>query len=117
MINLCQLAEAQTVYSERSPYVEVPTLQNSTQVIFDQVFIDLYRKALSTDCVDDMSEWELQFLYEFIDYQNGIYDDKFVQALDLWTMNELNCIPNPTIGQCDGIDFTYVKCDGSNITV
>lgn len=94
------IEELQTIYSERDPYSEETRLDNAGLVVFDPLYIDLVVKAFDTDCVAEMSEDELDLLYKFIDYENGTYDDKYVQALDVWLVNMANNIENPTIEGC-----------------
>lgn len=95
------IAQLQTIYSERDPYSEETRLDNAGLVVFDPIFIDLVILAFSTDCVAQMSEDELDLLYKFIDYENAIYDDKYVQALDIWLTNITNSVENPTIQGCN----------------
>jgi len=116
-MDACQFEQLQGVYSERDPYIEEVRLDDAGIVIFDETFIGLLRKGFSTNCVIDMSEDEQQLLFEFIDYQNGTYDDKYVTALDQWLVNLVNCTPNPVIAGCSGTSFSYTDCDGNLITV
>lgn len=111
------IAELQEIYSERDPYIEEVRLDNSGVVIFDSVFINLLRKGLATNCISDMSSDELDFLYEFIAYENGTYEDKYVIALDQWLINLVNCNPNPVIAGCSGTSFSYTDCSGNLISV
>lgn len=94
------IAELQTIYSERDPYVEEVRLDNAGLVVFDSVFIDLVVQGFTTDCVQEMSEDELDLLYKFIEYEDGLYDDKYVQALDVWLVNLVNGVDNPVIEGC-----------------
>ncbi len=100
MIGLCALADAQTVYSERDPYVEESRLDDASKVIFDDTFIDLLIKGFTTDCINEMSEDEQALLFEFIDYEDGLYTDKYVIALDSWLINMVNGVDNPKIEGC-----------------
>ena len=109
--------ELQGIYSERDPFIEEARLDDAGVVIFDGRFIDLLRKGLSTNCISDMSSNETELLYEFIDYQNGTYEDKYVVALDQWLVNIVNCTPNPVIAGCSGTAFSYTDCSGNLITV
>ena len=92
--------ELQTIYSERDPYVEETRLDNAGLVIFDDVFINLVIIGFSTNCLNEMSEDELDLLYKFIDYEDGTYTDKYVIALDVWLVNLVNGIENPIIEGC-----------------
>lgn len=112
----CELAFLQGVYSERDPFIEEVRLDDSGVVIFDDTFIRLLRKGLATNCVSDMSEDELELLYEFIDFENAIYDDKYVRALDQWLVNLFNCDANPVIAGCSATTITYTECDGTSTT-
>lgn len=94
------IPELQEYYSERDPYIEETRLENAGLVVFDPIYIDLVIKAFDTDCVAEMSEDELDLLYRFIDFENGTYDDKYVQALDVWLVNLVNNVENPTIQGC-----------------
>ncbi|MGE4396056.1 MAG: hypothetical protein AB7D34_01225 [Sulfurimonas sp.] len=94
------IADLQIIYSERDPYSEETRLDNAGLVVFDPIFIELVILAFSTDCVAQMSEDEIDLLYKFIDYENGTYDDKYVQALDIWLSNLVNSIENPTLEGC-----------------
>jgi hypothetical protein len=116
-MDACQFETLQGIYSERDPYIEEVRLDTAGKVIFDPIFINLVRKGFSTDCISDMSEDEQQFLFEFIDYQDGTYTDKYVIALDQWLMNIINCVPNPTINGCAGTSVTFTDCSGTSITV
>ena len=94
------IAQMQTIYSERDPYVEEVRLDTDGLVVFDQVFIDLVIKGFSTNCVQEMSEDELDLLYKFIEFEDGTYTDKYVEALDVWLVNLVNGIENPVIEGC-----------------
>jgi len=90
----------QEIYSQRSPYVEKSTLSNREQIIFDDNFIELLDRSFLTDCVSDMNEKELDLLYLFIAFQDGVYENKYVVALDQWLVNIANSVDNPKLGRC-----------------
>ena len=94
------LAELQTIYSERDPYVIEQRLGDAELVVFDSVFISLVLLAFSTDCVSQMSEDELDLFYNYIEYENGNYTDTYVMALSVWLANIMNNIQNPKIKEC-----------------
>ena len=120
MVYFCQFLEAQTVYSERYPYVIENRLggdQNHV-VIFHDEYISLLRKAFSTDCVNDMSEDELKMTRELTSYENGLYESEATVALDVWIMNLYSCeIENPTIEGCANTTTSITECDGTTTII
>ena len=119
MVYFCQLVEAQTVYSERYPYVIEDRLggEQNHVVIFNSEYITLLRKAFTTDCVNDMSEDELKMTNYFTSYENGLYESEATVALDAWIMNLYTCdIENPTVEGCAEATVEFTECDGTTIT-
>lgn len=94
------LAQLQEIYSERVPYEIEQKSDNSELIIFSLVFTDLFEIALESGCVTKMSEEELTLFYDFVNYEDGLYDDVYVQALDGWIMNVMNGVENPIIEGC-----------------
>ena len=96
-----KLAELQTIYSEREPYIYVQKLGAENLIVFDSVFIELLMLAFDTDCIAEMSEFEFELLSNFVAFEDGTYDDSIVQALDNWLVNTVHEIDNPTIEECN----------------
>jgi hypothetical protein len=95
------IPELQTIYSEREPYIYVQKLGADNLIVFDSVFIDLLMLAFDTDCIAEMSEFEFELLNNFVAYEDGTYSDSVVQALDVWLVNLVHDIDNPTIEECN----------------
>ena len=94
------IPELQEIYSERAPYVIEQRLDNDELIIFDEVFIKLVLFSFMSGCVNALSEDELDLLYNFIDYEDGLYTDKASIALDKWFANLANSVENPKIEGC-----------------
>ena len=98
-------------------YTEEPRL-GYTAYIFDVDFIHLSRYALSTDCISEFTETQLNFFLEWVDYNVSLMnneasylDNPAIEAYDYELKKITECIPDPGEIVCgNSILHTYTAC-------
>lgn len=101
MLASCNIDALKAIYSEREAYVVERRFGNEDGIIiFDQTYIDLLMRAFDTGCMAAMSSDEVKLTDNFVNYEDAIYEDAYVIALDIWLSNLVNEIENKTIGEC-----------------
>ena len=100
-------------------FVEEPRLGYS-KFIFDAEFIHLTRYAISTECITEFTETQLEFFLDWIEYNNALMRSEMpypendpLFSFDREIIKIAECIPDPGEIICGNSDLhTYNTCPG-----
>jgi len=100
-------------------YIEEPRLGYS-KFIFDVGFIHLARYAISSECVTQFNEPQLDFFLDWIEYNNSLIKSEMAYpendplfSFDREMVKIAECIPDPGEIICGNPDLhTYNTCPG-----
>lgn len=89
-----------------------------TKFIFDDDFIHLTRYTLSTDCISEFTQSQLDFFMEWVDYnvsrmnnEISYIDNEAVTSFDQELIKITECIPDPGEIICGNSNLhTYNAC-------
>lgn len=99
---------AKQLFGNKDPFA-IDMRPDGHVVIFSEHFIYAYRKALSLNCVAEMTKSEKDFYFEFVqwnkdkefnDISDASFQDKALAALDQWTLDELMGNEHPNYVTC-----------------
>jgi hypothetical protein len=100
-------------------FIEEPRLGYS-KFIFDDEFIHLTRYAISTECITEFTEAQLEFFLDWIEYNNALMRSEMpypendpLFSFDREIIKIAECIPDPGEIICGNSDLhTYNTCPG-----
>lgn len=94
----------------KKPYFIDRRYDGLMQPVFSEHFLNAFAKALSFNCIADMTEKEKDLYFQYIEYTGDreYYDitsfdnaELVLKALDTWAMDELLGNPHPEIAVCE----------------
>lgn len=94
---------AKKLIGKKPPYVMDKRVDGSVP-IFSEHFLEAYRKALSFNCIADMTDAEKDLYFGYINYTKYPTESNIAlkknellayKALDKWTLDELGLIEHP----------------------
>lgn len=99
---------AKDIFRTKDPYY-IDRRPDGKQPIFSEHFLEAFAKALSFNCIADMTKKEKDLYFEYVNWtaDKEYYDissfkdgDLVFKALDTWATDELFGNEHPTIAVC-----------------